>query len=238
VTELSPQIPFELFEAEAPSFANFLVGRNDELVTQLYALSQNEQLSGVLSIWSAPNSGKTHLLSSFSNALSSRKTRAIKLGAGDLFPETPFVEASVVLIDDVDRLSAVQQAWAFNAFNHVVPAGGFFLATGSNPPLRWAIRDDLRTRLASGLVFELHAAPQDELPTLLADYAQKRGIELSKEVLTYVLTHTKRDVSALCQTIIGIDRLSLSLKRPITVPLVRAFLAQQGQFERDGSRAN
>ncbi len=226
MSALSPQLPLDWFEAEPPSFANFLVGHNAELVTRLYALSQEDKLSGVTSLWSGANCGKTHLLSAFFSELNARFYGAIRLNAGESFPESPFVESTVVLIDDADRLNEAQQAWAFNAFNHVVPGGGFFLATGSKSPRLWPVRDDLRTRLASGLIFEVHAAPQDELPTLLAEYAQKRGIAISKEVLTYVLTHTKRDVAALCQTIAGLDRLSLSLKRPITIPLVRAYFAQ------------
>jgi DnaA-homolog protein len=230
MTPHSSQIPFELFEAEAPSFANFLVGNNTELVTYLYELAQRQQLSGVVSIWSGPKAGKSHLLKALVSDLIAKKHEAIVLGVTDNFPDSPFVAADVVAIDDVDSLSQEQQVWAFNAFNHVVAAGGFFLATGSNPPLRWPIRDDLRTRLASGLVFELQPVPQDELPTLTAAYAQQRGVALSEEVLAYVLTRTQRDVAALCQTISGIDRLSLSTKRPITIPLVRAFLAQQAVF--------
>lgn len=227
MTSFSPQIPFELFDAEPPSFANFLVGCNEELVTHLYERSQQYQLSGVTSIWSGQSVGKTHLLKSFVYEINALKNRAIGLGANEAFPESPFVSATVVAIDDADRLNEAQQAWAFNAFNHVVAAGGIFLTTGSSAPLHWPIRDDLRTRLASGLIFELHAAPQDELPNLIAAYAQQRGITLSEEVLAYVLTRTQRNIAALCQTISGIDRLSLSLKRPITVALVRAFLAQR-----------
>jgi DnaA-homolog protein len=226
VTEFSPQIPLDLFEPEAPSFANFLVGHNEELITRLYAITSGEHLSGALSIWGGARSGKTHLLNSVFSSLNAQFNGAIKLEAETDFPENPFVDAKFVIVDDADRLSAAQQTWLFNAFNHVVASGGLVIASGSTSPLTWKIRDDLRTRLASGLIFELHAAPQDELPTLIREYAEKRGIELSKEVLTYILTHCRRDVSELCQTVLGVDRLSLSLKRAITVPLVRAYLAQ------------
>jgi DnaA-homolog protein len=227
VSVFSPQLPLDLFTPEAPSFANFLVGQNEELITRLYAIASGEQLSGSLSIWGGTKTGKTHLLNSVFSALFPRLNRAILLGANIAFPENPFVDASLIIVDDADRLSDGQQSWLFNAFNHIVGSSGLVIASGSSAPLTWPIRDDLRTRLCSGLIFELHAAPQDALPSLLHEYAEKRGIRLSDEVLTYLLTYSRRDVVELCQTIVGVDRLSLSLKRAVTVPLVRAYLAQQ-----------
>jgi DnaA-homolog protein len=227
VSALSPQLPLDLFTPEAPSFANFLVGQNEELITRLYAIASGEQFSGALSIWGGAKAGKTHLLNSVFSALPPKLNRATLLGADITFPENPFADVSLIIVDDADRLSDEQQSWLFNAFNHVVGLSGLVIVSGSSAPLTWPIRDDLRTRLCSGLIFELHAAPQDELPTLLREYAETRGIRLSEEVLTYILTHSRRDVVELSQTIVGLDRLSLSLKRAVTIPLVRAYLAQQ-----------
>ncbi|MGL5001513.1 MAG: HdaA/DnaA family protein [Casimicrobium sp.] len=161
-----------------------------------------------------------------SEVIAQRK-RAVALSATDELFASPFIDADALLIDDADRLNDEAQAFAFNAFNHIVLRGGLAVATGTTPPAQWQIREDLRTRLASGLTFELRAAPHDELPELLFDYANKRGVKLSEEVLTYIVNHTDRDVAKLCQTISGIDRLSLASKRPITIPLVRTFLSQQ-----------
>jgi DnaA-homolog protein len=227
VNDFAPQIPFELFEAEPPSFDNFLVGDNEELVTQLYA-SSNAQPRSVTTIWGGRSVGKTHLLNASFSAPYAQSIRATKLSADHHVSDSPFSDVNAIIADDVDRYDAEQQAWLFNAFNHVVGRGGFVLAAGGAlPPAQWPIRDDLRTRLSSGLVFEVLPVPQEALPALLADYARKRGFELSKEVLTYVLSHTNRDIGALCQLVSNLDRLSLSLKRPITIPLVRAYLTQR-----------
>jgi DnaA-homolog protein len=196
------------------------------LVTRLYAIASGDHLSGALTIWGGAKTGKTHLLNSIFSSIERPDDWAIKLDADRDFPENPFTDSTVVIVDDADRLSTAQQGWLFNAFNHVVGRGGLLIVSGASSPLTWQIRDDLRTRIASGLIFELCAVPQDELPVLLRDYAANRGIVLSKEVLTYILTHGRRDVAALCQTVIGVDRLSLSLKRAVTIPLVRAYLAQ------------
>jgi DnaA-homolog protein len=232
VNEIAPQIPFELFEAEPPSFENFLVDRNEEVVTRLYAAATGQQRFGVTSLWGGRSAGKTHLLKSFFSVVNAQNKRAIVLTAHVDTLDSPFSDFDAVLADDVDRFDREHQAWLFNAFNHVVPRGGLVLTTGATPPALWPIREDLRTRLASGLVFEVLPVAHEALPKLMGEFATKRGLRLSEEVLTYVVNHTNRSVGELCQTVTGLDRLSLSLKRPVTIPLVRTYLAQRDTKDR------
>ncbi len=231
---IAPQIPFELFEPEPQTLDNFLTGENAELIACLRALVERSSASTsdtleprAVTLWGAPAAGKTHLLSGVTTALA-RKSLFLTVDRLP-WPIDAFVDCEILAVDDVDRADDSQQAWLFTAFNHVTSRGGTVLCTGATPPLSWRVRDDLRTRLGSGIVFEIKAIAQDLLMPLLYDYALQRGIKISEEVLTYVLSHTKRDVATLCHTINGIDRMSLALKRPITLPLVRAFLAQEIQ---------
>lgn len=220
------QLPLDFFVAETPNFDNFVVGTNQELVAQLRAvvLPRRASDSAAITIWGGPSCGKSHLIA----ALAARHTAdALVLQADAVFPADPFVDARLLCVDDADRLDANQQAWLFTAFNHVAQAGGMTVATGRTPPGTWALRDDIRTRLGSGLIFEIVPIPQDDLPVALSEYAKRRGWRLSEEVLAYLLSHSRRDVASLCQTLVGLDRLSLALKRPITVPLARAFLAEK-----------
>jgi DnaA-homolog protein len=227
VNAIAPQIPFELFQPESPSFENFLVGRNEEAVTQLYASASSKQSTSI-GLWSGAGCGKTHLLNSIATLLVAQEVRAVVVSATTEVSISPFEDVAAIIADDVHRFDAEKQAWLFNAFNHVIARSGLVVvAGGATPPAQWPIREDLRTRLASGLVFELLPPPDDALPTLLRDFASKRGVSISDEALTYLLTHTNRDVGTLCQTLAALDRLSLSLKRPIAVPLIRTFLAQR-----------
>jgi DnaA-homolog protein len=229
---IAPQIPFELFEPEPPTLDNFLVGENAEAVARLralvgYSATGTALEARAITFWGAPAVGKTHLLSGVASAFA-EKSLFLRIDTQP-WPDDPFVDCDVLAVDNADRANGSQQGWLFTAFNHVTARGGTVLCTGATPPLSWQIRDDLRTRLGSGIVFEIKAIAQDLLMPLLYDYALQRGIKISEEVLTYVLSHTKRDVATLCHTINGIDRMSLALKRPITLPLVRAFLAQEMQ---------
>ncbi len=237
MNEFSPQIPLDLFEPEPPSFANFIVGVNEELLTRLYAVAthaiDDQQLYAVTSVWSGRPTGKTHLLLSLRDTLTAQSKRICVVEANAAPLDSPFDNYDALLIDDADQLNDSAQAFAFNAFNHVLARGGVVLSTGKKPVTQWPIRDDLRTRLASGVSVELLGVSQDELPQLLAEYAERQRMPLSKEVLTFLLTHTERDVGKLAQLISALDRLSLSSKRSITIPLVKAFLARSnGQISR------
>jgi DnaA-homolog protein len=225
----SAQIPFEFFAPEAPDFANFVVGDNGEVVALLTALSINgaaNKPSSAYVVWGGAGVGKSHLLTAFARAATARGLGVMQLSADRAFPEDPFIEVDALCVDDADRLSKSQQGWLFTAFNHVAQSGGCTVATGRCAPGLWPMRDDIRTRMGSGLALEILPIRHDGLPLALSQYAASRGFIVSQEVLAYLLLHTKRDVTSLCQTLAGIDRMSLAKKRPVTIALLRAYLTQ------------
>ena len=223
---IAPQIPFDFFLHEAPRFDNFVVGDNGEAVTRLLALAagSGESNARAVALWGGRSVGKSHLLAAVSVASAAATATSLQLSAVSTFPADPFVSARILCVDDADQLSPEQQAWLFTAFNHVAQSGGVTVATGQTPPARWPLRDDIRTRMGSGLAFELLPVPQDDLPAALSAYAAGRGFDFSKEVLTFLLSHHQRDIASLCQKLAGVDRLSLALKRRVTLPLLREYL--------------
>lgn len=223
------QIPFEFFAPEAPGFSNFVVGDNVEAVSLLTTLANvgaGSKPHAAYVIWGGPSVGKSHLLSAFSSAAGTSGLCVTQISAVTAFPDNPFVEADVLCVDDADRLSIEQQAWLFTAFNHVAQSGGCTIATGGSAPGLWPMRDDIRTRMGSGLALEILPIPQDGLAQALSHYAASRGFSASQEVLSYLLSHAPRDLTSLCQTLAGIDRMSLAQKRAVTIPLLRAYLIQ------------
>ncbi len=220
---ITPQIPFDFFLPEAPRFDNFVVGDNGEAVSRLLALTNGGSESGARAVvlWGGRSVGKSHLLAAVAAEL---VPATLMLNAASVFPADPFVNARILFVDDADQLNAEQQAWLFTAFNHVVQNGGVTVASGQTPPGRWSMRDDIRTRMGSGLAFELLPIPQDDLPAALSAYAAGRGFDVSNEVLTFLLSHHQRDIASLCQTLTGVDRLSLALKRRVNVHLLLTYL--------------
>ena len=138
---------------------------------------------------------------------------------------------SAIILDDCHLYTAVQQQAAFNWFVNAVsstdgqPRG--VLAAGSLPPADLLLRDDLRSRLGWGHVYELHALSEPERRAVLRKQADTRGIFLSDEVISFVLSRFSRDLSSLMQLLDHLDEYALQTQRAITVPLVKAMLESE-----------
>jgi len=182
-----------------PTLDNFVPGANAELLARLRALAAGQHADAVLYLWGAPGSGRSHLL------------RACA-GTG------------VQVADDVERLDDAGQVALFHAINRARESGGTVLAAGARPPAQLPLREDLRSRLAWGLVYEVRALTDDERGLYLLGEAARRGLRLSDDVAEYLLAHVRRDVASLGAILDHLDRTSLELRRPVTLPLVREAL--------------
>ena len=89
------------------------------------------------------------------------------------------------------------------------------------------LRDDLRTRLAWGLVIEVLPLADEDKPDALAAFARERGFRLEPEAIAYLLAHGRRDMPSLVQALVALDQRSLALQRPISVPLIREWMQHE-----------
>jgi DnaA-homolog protein len=224
------QLVLELAAPEPPSFENFVVGPNAEVVAAVARFAAGGAAETGMLLWGAPAAGKSHLLQAAVRAVRARGGTAVLVAqAGDLATTelgAPAMQA-VVAVDAVDRLPPEAQARLFTLYNALKAGGGHLLAASRLPLAALPIREDLRTRLGWGLVYEVTPLTDAEKPAALVDYARRRGFALSDDVIAYLLAHGRRDMTALCATLSALDRHSLSTKRPITVPLLRAWLQRE-----------
>jgi DnaA family protein len=153
---------------------------------------------------------------------------------GELLAQDPGVLAqrAVIAIDSIEHASPEAQARMFTLFNGLREHGGHLLAASRLPLAAQPLREDLRTRLGWGLVYELTPLADADKPAALAAYAQARGFRLADEVIGYLLAHGRRDMGTLIGMLVALDRHSLATKRAITVPMLRAWLQQGMDFER------
>jgi DnaA family protein len=209
--------------ARPQTLDSFVIGRNQELAALLRRIAdRNLQAPDqrFVTLWGDPGAGKSHLL----NALKARGNALL------LSPELSSREfgwsreIDLYLIDDCERLSDRQQHALFNLYNQVQDAGGMLVAAAGQPPAQLALREDLRTRLGWGLVYQLHGLTDEEKIAALSQSAQARGLALSPGVLPYLLTHFRRDMQSLSAMLDALDRYSLETQRPITMPLLRELL--------------
>lgn len=221
------QLIFELTPAEPPSFANFLTGPNAEAVAALRQLARGDvRETGVL-VWGATGSGRTHLLRAVVAAAAQFPTPAAYHAGAASAPAEPPGPGALVAIDDVEDADPEVQGRLFTLYNRLQASGGHMLVSAAAPPGRLRLRDDLRTRLGWGLVYELLPLADAEKPAALARYAEERGFRLAEDVIAYLLAHGRRDMTTLIATLAALDRYSLAAKRPITVPLLRKWLQRE-----------
>ena len=86
------------------------------------------------------------------------------------------------------------------------------------------MRDDLATRLAWGLVYQLHPLNDAEKAQALKNHAKERGIKLPDDVIDYCLRYLRRDLPTLMATLDALDEWSLTAHKPVTVPMLRKLL--------------
>jgi DnaA family protein len=199
---MTGQLILELAPPAPPTFENFAVGANAAALAAVRAAAAGTG-ERIVYLWGDAGSGRSHLLAA--------------AAAG-----------KVVAVDDVHLLDAAGQIEAFDAFNRARAAGVAFLAAGDAPPAQLAVREDLRTRLGSGLVFQLRPLGDEAKAQALRDQAASRGMALPDEVADYLLRHLPRSLGLQLAVLDALDRYSLAHKRPLTVPLVREALDALG----------
>lgn len=219
------QLLLDLPDPTPQTLASFAVGSNVELLARLKAFAARSPslADRTLYLWGPSGAGKTHLLRALSDEAGARYIPADA-------PASAFdseAGISLYLIDDCQDLSPSAQIAAFALFNRVREQGAMLVAAGSATPAMLPVREDLRTRLGWGLVYQLHELSDDEKIAALNHSALARGMMLSPGVLPYLLTHFHRDMRSLSSMLDALDRHSLETKRPITLPLLRDLLQQE-----------
>ena len=215
------QIALDIAQPPAPMLDNFVPGRNAELVVALYSAA-NGSGERFIYLWGAPGSGRTHLLRAVVDAANSAGRRALMFDPDDTQFDAP--DDALCAVDDVDRLGPAAQIALFNLHNRVHAGRGALLASGNAPPAQLQLRADLVTRLASGLVYQLHGLDELEKVAALRRHAEARGFQLSDDIVAYLLRHAQRDLPSLLRLLDALDRYSLANRRAITLPLVRELL--------------
>ncbi len=177
-----------------PTLDNFVPGANAELLAHLRRLRAGEFSEGVLYLWGEAGCGKSHLLAACGGSTA---------------------------VDDVETLDEAAQIRLFNAINEARQSGAAVLAAGNAPPAQLPLREDLRSRLAWGLVYQVKPLGDEERAAFLRAESQRRGLRLAEDAIAYLLTHMRRDLRSLTAVLERLDRFSLETKRPITLPLIR-----------------
>ncbi|HWV92120.1 MAG TPA: DnaA/Hda family protein [Burkholderiales bacterium] len=198
------QLVLDIRPAVEPDFDNYLPGPNAEALARVRGLAAGALSEAIVYLWGEPGSGRTHLLRAAAR-----------------------VNPQLIIADDVEALDPAAQQQLFAAINAARDGAAPVLAAGKVSPAGLALREDLRTRLAWGLVYQLRPLGDADKAEHLRAGAARRGLPLSDEVVGYLLTRLPRDLPSLNGVLDALDRYSLAAKRPVTVPLVREALEKK-----------
>jgi DnaA-homolog protein len=222
------QLALPIAMARAPTLDGFSAGPNGAALEHLKLWAGNPTRSPVPTyLWGPAASGKTHLLLAVREAL---REQGATVGWLDptIADPPPFDDRwAVVLMDDAHLYNAVQQHAAFSWFVSAQPLQRGVLAAGALPPADLRVREDLRTRLGWGHVFQLQVLSEPERRAVLRQAADARGVFLGDDVMDFMLSRFSRDLGSLMQLLEQLDAYALQTKRAITIPLIRSMLENE-----------
>lgn len=221
----SAQLPLPLGREVAPSFDNYLPGGNEQAWLALQAPATRGEF---WTLWGPSGCGKSHLLEAYAARQEEQGGQVLRLTPGSRLPIDLDAPAVAVVIDDVDRMGAEHQHAAFVVWVHAATHGLAVVAACGVPPVDVPVRDDLRTRLGGGTVFQLRPLDEAEARAVLVHQAHQRGLELPPETLDYLWGHCARDLAHLSGLVRRLDDYALVRQRKnLTIPLFKQMLAEQ-----------
>ncbi len=216
------------------SFDNFVSDRAELIVDSLQALvlGQGEIQVG---LWGGPASGKTHLLNASADfarreGISLQIYDGLQLRHCDAAGFEEFSHCDVLVIDNLDALAG-DFAWE-TCFYQVINRcrdgeHRFVFSMTLKPDGLQTLLDDFRSRLQWGLLLQLPESCDVDIRRILRRRAELLGIDLSEEVVSYLMTHQARNLSAQIDILRRLDGLSLSQQRRVTIPLVKQALRER-----------
>lgn len=221
------QLLLELAPPPPPTLENFFPGRNAAaLKTLREALEGGERF---VFLWGASGTGKTHLMRGFAEAAKAGRAAAYIPASNADWAHADALDAAAV--DDVARLDEPEQVALFDLCNRLRGSGGALAASADAPPAQLALRPDVRSRLASGIVLQLHSLNDAEKAAALCEHAAARGMALAEDLIRHLLTHFDRDMGTQIAMLDALDKASLERKRAITLPLLKDALRALGERE-------
>jgi len=228
MTSSVTQLALRLSPNAAYKFNNYYFAQPD--VKQALAQLQESNDADFLYLAADAAVGKTHLLIALVEQSQNNGKTALYLSFKELMdtasPEVlQGIEShQLVCLDDIDVVVG-QGQWEealFHCFNRLKEANcQIVIAASGNPASLPFVLPDLASRLATGLVFQLHDMSDEDKQLALIEQAKFRGLELDQATAQYLMRRCGRDMHNLMNVLAGLDKASLRAQRRLTIPFIR-----------------
>ena len=223
--------PFQI--DQKASFDSFFCSPdNQNLMTRLADIVISQDANELI-IHGEEGSGKSFLMQAICNELSSAEKqfafipmkKAFNMGV-EIFQNLGSLD--VVCIDDVQLIFKTQdwETALFNLINECQQSNcSLMLSLGGTHLLKKSvILPDLLSRIKRMEFVALNAVQDESFNQAIDFVAQQLDIRIEKAELEFLLKHQIRKFSLLVENIIALDKQAASLKRKITIPLIKETL--------------
>lgn len=228
---MNKQLALAIQLNDEATFSDFCWENNALLKQQLQQtlLGLGESL---IYLWGPPGSGKSHLLQACCQAVDKTQSsiylplEMLKSWGTEIIDGID--EQTFIGIDDIDAIAhnTLWEETLFHLYNRIRDnEKTTLIMTGKYPPSQMQLQlQDLRSRLAWGLVMQVNElSDQDKVDTLIRQ-AEKRGFELPVSVAQFLLNRCARNMHDLKALLNQLDEASLIAQRKITIPFVKDTL--------------
>lgn len=226
------QLPLGIRLRADATFDNFVVGPNRFGIEQVRALATGQNPEQLLYIHGHAGVGCTYLLQACCHLAEESGRHAVYL------PLEELIELSVDALESLESFDLIcidhieivagRSDWeeaVFHLFNRIREQNRALLIAGQNHPDQIGIKlADLRTRLNWGVVVSIRDLDDSQKIEALKKHASTIGLNLSEEVVKFLLKHNDRNLGELFRLIDRLDQRSLSEKRRITVPFIKQVM--------------
>ncbi len=134
---------------------------------------------------------------------------------------------ALVALDDLDAVVG-KDDWEtalFDFYNRARECGCRLVIAAKDTPRNLdVLLPDLRSRLSWGVVYQLQTASDEQKRAILRFRAQRRGLQMSEEVVAYIMARAHRDLGQLLEVLDQLDRASLVQQRALSIPFIRQTL--------------
>ena len=216
------QIPINFSFITNKHFYNYIAGNNKSIIDALSSFSSSNK-TNIIFLRGNKSSGKSHLCRAIINT---SKKKILYLASDDIKTVNVF-EYDLLIIDGIDKLLSNYpcEEKIFSIINDFILEKKNILVTSTTKLNQIDFRiPDLASRLTWDLIFDIRELNDKDKIKVLKKYAKERGLSLSSSVCDYIMTHYKRDLYFLCNSIKFLDEKSLSLKRNITIPFIKNII--------------
>ncbi len=215
------QLILDVLQTAAPTLDNFVAGPNAEPLAVARSLASGSRPARTVLFHGPRGSGKSHLLTAIA---SSAQCAGRWLDPADPAGFDPPEGPTLLFADDVEQWGEDGLALLFLLLNLLRARGEVTVVlTSSQPPAGLGMRDDLRTRLAAGLVMGLRLLDDEDKKLALRHHASARGIRPDDQINDWLLAHQDRDIRHLLAYLEALDRYALASHRPISLRLLHDF---------------